>query len=113
MSADKIGAQHQARKAVLYVRQSSPHQVQHNRESQILQDAMRERLVQLGWSEIEGIDEALVHSTHQRRDGPEPKLLCDDRLATDGIRTSGRQPPVQHRHANGRLSLLGRKAASA
>ena len=34
MSAEKIGPQHRARKAVLYVRQSSAHQVQHNRESQ-------------------------------------------------------------------------------
>ena len=33
MSADRIGPQHRARKAVLYVRQSSAHQVQHNRES--------------------------------------------------------------------------------
>ena len=59
MSAEKIGAQHWARKAVLYVRQSSAHQVQHNRESQALQYAMRERLVQLGWSDIEVIDEDL------------------------------------------------------
>src|SRR3954447_7838951 len=59
MSADKIGAQHRARKAVLYVRQSSVHQVQHNRESQVLQYAMRERLAQLGWSQIEIIDEDL------------------------------------------------------
>jgi DNA invertase Pin-like site-specific DNA recombinase len=62
MSADKIGAQHRARKAVLYVRQSSAHQVQHNRESQVLQYAMRERLVQLGWSEIEVIDDDLGRS---------------------------------------------------
>ena len=59
MSAEKIAAQHQARKAVLYVRQSSTHQVQHNRESQVMQYAMRDRLVQLGWSEIEIIDEDL------------------------------------------------------
>src|SRR5215212_1128015 len=62
MSADKIGAQHRARKAVLYVRQSSAQQVQHNRESQVLQYAMRERLVQLGWSEIEVIDDDLGRS---------------------------------------------------
>src|SRR4051812_47238951 len=62
MSADKIGAQHRARKAVLYVRQSSAHQVQHNRESQVLQYAIRERLVQLGWSEIEVIDDDLGRS---------------------------------------------------
>ena len=59
MSAGKIAAQHQARKAVLHVRQSSAHQFQHNRESQVLQYAMRDRLVQLGWSEIEIIDEDL------------------------------------------------------
>ena len=59
MISEKIGAQHRERKAVLYVRQSSAHQVLHNRESQALQYAMRERLVQLGWSEIEIIDEDL------------------------------------------------------
>src|SRR3954468_4265865 len=59
MSADKIGPQHRARKAVLYVRQSSAHQVQHNRESQGLQYAMRDRLAQLGWLQIEIIDEDL------------------------------------------------------
>ena len=45
MSAETSAARHQARKAVLYVRQSSAHQVQHNRESQLLQYAMRDRLV--------------------------------------------------------------------
>ena len=44
MSADKIGAQHRARKALLYIRQSSAHQVQYSRESQVLQYAMRDRL---------------------------------------------------------------------
>jgi DNA invertase Pin-like site-specific DNA recombinase len=59
MSAEKIGPQHRARKAVLYVRQSSAHQVQHNRESQGLQYAMRERLAQLGFTQVEVIDEDL------------------------------------------------------
>ena len=62
MTSDKIGAQHHARKAVLYVRQSSAHQVEHNRESRSLQYAMRDRLVQLGWSEIDVIDEDLGRS---------------------------------------------------
>src|SRR5919107_4220546 len=62
MSAERIGAQHRARKAVLYVRQSSAHQVQHNREGQVLQYATRERLVRLGWSEIEVVDEDLGRS---------------------------------------------------
>ena len=59
MSAEKICAQHLARRAVLYVRQSSFHQVQHNRESQVLQYAMRGRLAQLGWPEVEVIDDDL------------------------------------------------------
>src|ERR671912_2453417 len=62
MSAEKIGVQHRARKAVLYVRQSSAHQVQHNRESSALQYAMRDRLTVLGWSEIEVIDDDLGRS---------------------------------------------------
>src|SRR3954464_7010595 len=62
MSSEKIGPQHRARKAVLYVRQSSAHQVLHNRESQGLQYAMRDRLAQLGWSQIEIIDEDLGRS---------------------------------------------------
>jgi DNA invertase Pin-like site-specific DNA recombinase len=60
--SDKILAQHLARKAVLYVRQSSAHQVLHNQESQRLQYAMRKRLELLGWTEIEVIDEDLGRS---------------------------------------------------
>src|SRR3954453_9356933 len=62
MSAEKIGPQHLARKATLYVRQSSTHQVLHNREGQALQYAMRGRLAQLGWSTIETVDEGLGRS---------------------------------------------------
>jgi DNA invertase Pin-like site-specific DNA recombinase len=51
-----------ARKAVLYVRQSSAYQVLHNRESSALQYAMRDRLSALGWSEIEVIDDDLGRS---------------------------------------------------
>jgi DNA invertase Pin-like site-specific DNA recombinase len=57
--SDKIKPHHLQRKAILYVRQSSAHQVIHNRESRSLQYAMRERLEVLGWSEIEIIDDDL------------------------------------------------------
>src|SRR5271155_2227779 len=62
MLADKICAHHLERKAVLYVRQSSPHQVLHNRESRALQYAMRDRLTALGWAEIETVDNDLGRS---------------------------------------------------
>ena len=60
--SDKIRAQHLTRKAMLYVRQSSAYQVSHNLESQKLQYAMQDRLHQLGWNEIEVIDEDLGRS---------------------------------------------------
>ncbi|UWR39516.1 recombinase family protein [Sulfitobacter sp. W074] len=62
MKHDKIGTQHLERKAILYVRQSSAHQVLHNRESSTLQYAMRERLSDLGWSRIEIVDDDLGRS---------------------------------------------------
>lgn len=60
--SEKIRPQHLGRKAILYVRQSSAHQVSHNLESQKLQYAMRERLRQLGWQDIEVVDEDLGRS---------------------------------------------------
>jgi DNA invertase Pin-like site-specific DNA recombinase len=62
MITDKIRPHHLERKALLYVRQSSAHQVLHNRESSALQYAMRDRLIALGWSEIEVIDDDLGRS---------------------------------------------------
>ncbi len=62
MTSDKIRPHHLERKALLYVRQSSAHQVLHNRESGVLQYAMRDRLAALGWSEIEVIDDDLGRS---------------------------------------------------
>src|ERR1700754_1034380 len=62
MISDKVGPHHLERKAILYVRQSSAHQVLHNRESSALQYAMRGRLTALGWSEIEVIDDDLGRS---------------------------------------------------
>src|ERR1700738_2706304 len=62
MMSDKVKPHHLARKAILYVRQSSTHQVLHNRESQALQYAMRDRLVALGWSEVDTVDDDLGRS---------------------------------------------------
>ena len=56
---------------------------------------------------------ALVHLPMEGEMTPNPKLLCDDRLATDGSRASGRQHPVQHRHADGSLGLLSGEAAGS
>ena len=65
--SEKIKTCHLFRKAILYVRQSSAHQVLHNRESRALQYAMRDRLTALGWSEIETVDDDLGCSAAWRR----------------------------------------------
>jgi DNA invertase Pin-like site-specific DNA recombinase len=62
MMSEKIRPHHLERKAILYVRQSSAYQVLHNRESSVLQYAMRDRLIVLGWSEIETVDVDLGRS---------------------------------------------------
>jgi quinol monooxygenase YgiN len=62
MMSEKIRPHHLQRKAILYVRQSSAHQVLHNRESSALQYAMRDRLTALGWSRIETVDDDLGRS---------------------------------------------------
>ena len=60
--SEKLKPQHLARKAVLYIRQSTAMQVAQNQESQRLQYGMEERLRALGWAEIEVIDEDLGRS---------------------------------------------------
>ena len=60
--SDKIRPTHLARKAILYIRQSSAYQVTHNLESQRLQYAMRGRLEQLGWRDVDIVDEDLGRS---------------------------------------------------
>ena len=52
----KITASHLARKAIVYLRQSSDAQVKKNLESQRLQYALVERAQALGWKEVEIVD---------------------------------------------------------
>ncbi len=55
----KIKPEHLARKAIVYLRQSSERQVRQNLESQRLQYEMAERVRRLGWQEIEVINSDL------------------------------------------------------
>jgi DNA invertase Pin-like site-specific DNA recombinase len=49
----KIKPEHLARKAIVYLRQSSEKQVRHNKESQRLQYDVAERMRSLGWKAVE------------------------------------------------------------
>ena len=53
MKSELVRPAHLARKAVVYIRQSTPHQVVSNQESLRLQYALRQRARELGWHEAD------------------------------------------------------------
>jgi DNA invertase Pin-like site-specific DNA recombinase len=57
--SEKIKPVHLSRKAILYIRQSSQFQVNYYQESKKLQYGMKARLEQMGWQDIEVIDDDL------------------------------------------------------
>src|SRR5829696_8144484 len=56
--SELVSSGHLARKAVIYIRQSTPHQVLTNQESLKLQYALRQRAIDLGWhsEDVEVVD---------------------------------------------------------
>src|SRR5260370_34180834 len=72
-NSDLITPQHLARKAVIYLRQSTPHQVVSHQESLRLQYALGARARQLGWPDealdIMDDDLALTAATAHHRAG--------------------------------------------
>jgi DNA invertase Pin-like site-specific DNA recombinase len=59
---NKITSEHLARQACVYIRQSTPDQVHNNLESKRRQYALVERARQLGWEQVEVIDDDLGRS---------------------------------------------------
>src|SRR5258707_7406120 len=90
MMSEKIRPHHLERKAILYVRQSSAHQVLHNRESSALQYAMRDRLTVLGWSELEVIDDDLGRSAAGGVQRARLELMVADGWLGEGDGVCGR-----------------------
>src|SRR5258708_7683808 len=83
----KIKPEHLARKAIVYLRQSSEKQVRQNKESQLLQYAMAERVRALGWQQVEIINNDLGSSASlaaAQREGFE-RVLSSVALGEVGI----------------------------
>jgi DNA invertase Pin-like site-specific DNA recombinase len=83
----KIKPEHLARKAIVYLRQSSDKQVRLNKESQHLQYAVAERVRTLGWQQVEIINNDLGSSAgiaSARREGFE-RVLSSVALGEVGI----------------------------
>lgn len=87
-TSELVEPRHLDRKAMIYVRQSSPNQVVANQESQRMQYALRDRAVALGWHEQDAhvVDADLGRSgtTIEQREGFQ-QLVADIALGTVGI----------------------------
>jgi DNA invertase Pin-like site-specific DNA recombinase len=87
LCSPKIKPEHLARKALVYLRQSSDKQVRQNKESQRLQYDVAERMRNLGWKEVEIISSDLGCSAgiaSPRREGFE-RVLSAVALGEVGI----------------------------
>src|ERR671929_1826192 len=73
MISELVMPRHLARKAIIYIRQSSPHQVLSNQESLRLQYALKDRARALGWHADDVLvidsDLGLTAASAQHREG--------------------------------------------
>lgn len=87
-TSELVTLQHLNRKAIIYIRQSTPHQLISNQESLRLQYALRQRAMELGWSDnnIEVIDSDLGITAASAEQRPGFKeLLAQVTLGLVGI----------------------------
>jgi len=86
--SELITPRHLARNAIIYIRQSSPHQVLSNQESLRLQYALKDRAIRLGWREDDVVvidsDLGLTATSTQHREGFK-ELLAQVTLGQVGI----------------------------
>jgi len=104
-SDPRLTAGRLARRAMVYVRQSTQKQVEQNRESRELQYAMVERARMLGWKRVDVIDDDLGASAGfaaAPREGFE-RMLAAVALGEVGITISREASPV-------RLDALARRS---
>jgi hypothetical protein len=83
MNNNKINAEHLARRACVYIRQSTPDQVKYNLESKRRQYGLADRARALGWQDVDVIDDDLgVSGDGTPRSGFERLLraVCDGQV---------------------------------
>jgi len=84
----KIRSRHRDRLAIVYVRQSTSHQVASNRESADLQYQLRQRAVAIGWADDRVLviddDQGISGSSIENRPGFQ-RLLAEGSLGHVGI----------------------------
>ena len=105
---NKITAEHLARRACVYIRQSTPDQVKYNLESKRRQYGLADRARALGWVDIDVIDDDLgISGDGTRRPGFERLLraLCDGQVGAVLARIRKRGFLITRRFAGGESSL--------
>ncbi|MDQ6672153.1 MAG: recombinase family protein [Chloroflexota bacterium] len=87
MSSDKVTAVHLARRAIIYVRQSTPEQVATNIQSQRRQFGLVDRAVELGWQmdDVSVIDDDLAVSGSGLARSGFDRLVADVGLGRVGL----------------------------
>lgn len=84
--SEKICERHLERRTILYVRQSTQRQLEHNEESRRLQYAMRDRLHALGCRDVEVVDDDLGRSARGDADRPGfQRLVANVSLGEVGV----------------------------
>src|ERR1700681_1378285 len=95
----KITTEHLARNACVYIRQSTADQLAHNHESRRRQYGLVDRAKQLGWSNVEVIDDDLGRSGGGiARPGFE-RLVCTENLNPNVLMMKSAQDSVRTYHA--------------
>src|SRR5215472_16364161 len=92
----KIQEQHRRKPAYIYLRQSTPGQVLHHRESTERQYALREKARELGWSEslIRTLDQDLGKTGTEMTRREDFKTLVADVSMGSGCWSSARSRPL-------------------
>ncbi len=87
---NKITAEHLARRACVYIRQSTPDQVKYNLESKRRQYGLADRARALGWVDIDVIDDDLGISGRQRLQQIGKLRACGSSSTTEQSQYRGR-----------------------
>ena len=115
----KITAEHLARQAVVYVRQSTQDQLQHNHESRRRQYGLVDRARELGWAEPMVIDDDLGRSgsstpfpcvrprTHNFKPADLRHLHAGRSTGTGHTEASGHRPSLPPAGRAGRSAITG------
>ena len=112
----RIAAEHLARSAYVYIRQSTADRLVHNRESRRRQYGLADRARRLGWAGVEAIDDDLGRSGGGvSRPGFERMLaaICEGRAGAAFAIEASRLARVHAKHGSAMTAATGTRRSSS